>query len=469
MDSSPAGSSGTLARLADFALGWREDAMPGEAFERAGDVVVDCIASAICGAGDPGARAARLAATRGFGAGEDPIWFTHQTAPPAAALMANAAAASILDLDDGHRAAAGHPGAAIVPAVLAEAARIGAAPHDAAAAIITGYEIAVRMAAARDFSRLDTMSSGRWTHFGVVAALARLRGLSRETLTQALAIAGIHGPNQSASGYSKVMGSHTKEGIPWSALNGVLALDLAESGYSGPVDLVDHPDYYDAGALIAGLGREPRILGTYFKPYSCCRWAHAPIDALLALMRDHGFSPEAITRIEVATFARALGLANAPAPQTLQAAQYSLPFTIALAALRGGDALMPMREASLADPAVIALSGRVALRIDPDREAAFPREAGASITVETGEGSFTACVTQPRGEPANPMTRDDLMDKLVAVNRDRLRDKRRDGLLDALGRYLGNDGDTGAPAGLMAALADPALVDPLLAEAQPVS
>ena len=469
MDFPPAGSSGTLGKLAAFALEWRSEAMPPEAFDRAGDVVVDCIAAAICGADDPGAKAAREAATRGFGAGEDPIWFTHQTAPPAAALMANAAAASILDLDDGHRAAAGHPGAAIVPAVLAEAARLGAAPRDAAAAIITGYEIAVRMAAARDFSRLDTMSSGRWTHFGVVAALARLRGLPSETLTQALAIAGIHGPNQSASGYSKVMGSHTKEGIPWSALNGMLALDLAEAGYSGPVDLVDHPDYFDAGALIAGLGREPRILGTYFKPYSCCRWAHAPIDALLGLMRDHDLPAEAITRIEVATFARALKLANAPAPQTLQAAQYSLPFTIALAGLRGADALAPMRGVCLTDPAVIALAERVALRLDPDREAAFPREAGASITVETGEGRFTACVTQPRGEPANPMTRADLMDKLVSVNRDRLHGEKRDGLLAALGRYLEDAGDTRAPAALTVALADPALANPALAQTQPVS
>ena len=138
---------------------------------------------------------------------------------------------------------------------------------------------------------------------------------------------------------------------------------------------------------------------------------------LLDLMRAHGFVPDAITRIEVATFARALGLANATAPKTLQAAQYSLPFTIALAGLRGGEALMPMREASLADPAVIALSGRVVLHIDPDREAAFPREAGASITVETDAGTFSACVTQPRGEPANPMTRADLMEKLVTVNR----------------------------------------------------
>jgi len=465
MDSAPARWSGTLAQLADFALGWREDAMPGEAFARAGDVVVDCIASAICGAGDPGARAARLTATRGFGAGADSIWFTHQTAPPAAAVMANAAAASILDLDDGHRAAAGHPGAAIVPAVLAEAARLGCAPRDAAAAIITGYEIAVRMAAARDFARLDTMSSGRWTHFGVVAALARLRGLSRETLTQALAVAGVHGPNQSASGYSKVMGSHTKEGIPWSALNGILALDLAVSGYSGPVDLVDHPEYYDAGALISELGREPRILGTYFKPYSCCRWAHAPIDALLDLMREQALPPEAITRIEVATFARALGLANAPAPQTLQAAQYSLPFTIALAAMRGGDALMPMRGASLSDSNVIALAERITLRIDPDREAAFPREAGASITVETREGRFSACVTQPRGEPANPMKRSDLMDKLVTVNRG----KPLDGLLAGLGCYLEEAGDDRAPARLIAALADSALANPAHTETQPVS
>jgi len=460
MDMRPAGSSGTLERLAAFALGWRTEAMPAEAFERAGDVVVDCIAAAICGADDPGARAARLAAKRGFGAGTDQIWFTRDSAPPAAALMANAASASILDLDDGHRAAAGHPGAAIVPAVLAEASRLRATSCDAAAAIITGYEIAVRMAAARDFSRLDTMSSGRWAHFGVVAALARLRGLCPEILTEALAIAGIHGPNQSASGYSTVMGSHTKEGIPWSALNGVLALDLAESGYTGPVDLVEHADYYDASALVAGLGSEPRILGTYFKPYSCCRWAHAPIDGLLDLQRRYGIVPEAITRIEVATFARALALANATAPQTLPAAQYSLPFTIALAALRGTDALAPMRTGSLADPAVIGFAERVVLRIDPDREAAFPREAGACITVETHDGTYSVRVTQPRGEPTNPMTRADLMHKFAAVNRG----KPLDGVRDALGRYLANAGDAQAPAALLTALADPALATP-----QPVS
>ena len=40
---------------------------------------------------------------------------------PSIAAFANSAAASALDLDDGHRAAGGHPGAAVIPAVFAVA------------------------------------------------------------------------------------------------------------------------------------------------------------------------------------------------------------------------------------------------------------------------------------------------------------------------------------------------------------
>ena len=75
-----------------------------------------------------------------------------------------------LDLDDGHRQAGGHPGAAIVPAVLAAATAADANGRDVVAALCAGYEVAVRVAGARNFSRLDTLSTGRWCAYGVAAA-----------------------------------------------------------------------------------------------------------------------------------------------------------------------------------------------------------------------------------------------------------------------------------------------------------
>jgi 2-methylcitrate dehydratase PrpD len=411
------GADTTLDTLAAFVLGLRHADLDQAALSRAGDVVVDCVTAAVSGAADPGALAARAMAVTAFGKGDHAIWFSGERAPLAAAIFANSTAASILDLDDGHRAAAGHPGAAIVPAVLTAAEIHGSSPQDITLAIVAGYEVAVRIAAARDFTQLDTMSTGRWSHYGVVAALGRLRGLSHDILAQAMAIAGVHGPNHSASGYSLAMGSHTKEGIPWSSLNGALAVDLAVAGFTGPTDILDHPSYFDKAAILADLGRTFAIERVYFKPYSCCRWAHAAIDGLLDIMAREGLSAAEIESVEVRTFSRALRLSNATAPATLPAAQYSIPFTLGVAAHHGREALLPLAESALGDPDAIAFAENVTLAVDPELDAAFPLGVGAHLRVRTAAGIIEQRVLKPLGDPENPMTRDMLLAKFDAATR----------------------------------------------------
>ena len=67
-----------------------------------------------------------------------------------------------------------------------------------------------------------------------VAAAGWLRGTDPKILAHGLALAGIHAPIQSASAYSR-LGHNAKEGIPWGVLSGLAALDLAQSGFSGPL------------------------------------------------------------------------------------------------------------------------------------------------------------------------------------------------------------------------------------------
>lgn len=438
------GHATTLDTLAAFVLGLRQSDLNQNALDRAGDVVIDCVTAAITGATDPGALAARAMAVTAFGRGDHTVWFSGERAPLAAAIFANATAASILDLDDGHRAAAGHPGAAIVPAVLTAAEFHGSSPQDITLAIVAGYEVAIRIAAARDFTQLDTMSTGRWGHYGVVAALGRMRGLSHDALVQAMAIAGVHGPNQSASGYSLAMGSHTKEGIPWSSLNGALAVDLALAGFTGPTDILDHPSYFDKSAILADLGRSFAIERVYFKPYSCCRWAHAAIDALLDIMAREGLSAAEIESVEVRTFARALRLSNATDPVTLPAAQYSIPFTLGVAAYHGREALLPLAQSALGDPDAIAFAENVILTVDPELDAGFPLVVGAHLRVRTANGTTEHRVLQPLGDPENPMTRDMLFTKFDTATRTfPVRSIRSE-----LHAYLG-----GEPRALLAALA----------------
>jgi hypothetical protein len=77
---------------------------------------------------------------------------------------------------------------------------------------------------------------------GAAAAGGRLRRMNPDNLAQALAIAGVQAPGLSAAGYSQVMGNSTKEGIPWATLTGLSALWLADKGFTGPVDILDHPN-----------------------------------------------------------------------------------------------------------------------------------------------------------------------------------------------------------------------------------
>jgi len=397
--------------LAEYVLGLEGGRLPEAVAEAVKDVLIDVLASAAAGAATPAAGYARRTAARLFAAGPATVWFADACLRPEAAALANSTAASALDLDDGHRAAGGHPGAAILPSVLAMAQATGADGGDIIAATAAGYDVAVRIASARDFSRLDTLSTGRWSAYGVAAAAGRLQRVSPRVLSQALAIAGVLSPGLSAAGYSAVMGNEVKEGIPWSVLTGLTALDLAQEGMTGPLDILDHPDYFDAPRIARGLGSAYAVTGVYFKPYACCRWIHAAIDGLIDLMGQNNITADRITGITVQTFERALRLNNYPDPPSIEAAQYSLPFCLALAAREGAEALLPIDPERLADPLIVALARRVRLAVDGDIDRRFPAEAGARVVLETDDRQWEQTVRFPLGDPQNPLGRPGLIAK----------------------------------------------------------
>jgi len=429
--------------------------VPPAAQEAARRALADLVTAAVVGHGTPAARAARAAARRGFGAGPAASWFTSARLTVPGAAFANAIAASALDLDDGHRAAIGHPGAAIIPAVLAEADAADHPPERLLGAIAVGCEVAVRIARARNPARLDTVASGRWCGQGVAAALSWLRGLPAGTMAHAIGLAATTIPALFPAG-PRVNSGHVKEGIGWSTVTGAFAADLAAAGFTGGLNMLDDEVAYGAAALLDGLGAAGWLIeGVYFKPYSCCRWAHAPLDALDALLASAGAVAGDIERIEVGTFARALTLANETRPTSLEGAQYSIPFVVALLALRGRAALLPLRDSSLADPDAPGLAERVALVVDPELDAMFPARAPGRVTLWLRDGRrLEKRVLSPLGEPDNPLDWPALIEKFRLATLGCA----DEGFLDDVARALVSlqAGDT-AP--LRAALRSPAMDD----------
>lgn len=420
-------------QLAGYVAAAGEQALTDDLREAACRSVLDLVIAAAAGVAASGPRAVRRVARVTMAGGALPVWFSGETAGLAGAVWCNASAAAALDLDDGHRMARGHPGAAIIPAALAAAQEAGSTTQELLRAIVVGYEVGVAVGAARRFYA----NTGMWSGHGVVAALGALRRTPPEALAHAFAIAGMSAPNQLHAGAGPAFraqeGSDVKEGIPWSSVTAVNALLLAEAGHGGPLGLLDNDEHFRLEGLVAGLGRQNYIVRNYMKFHACCRHVHAPVEALLGLLARHRIDPHRIEAIEVATYGGALRLANRPRPQGFTDVQFSIPYCLALVAIDGGDALLPLTGDAVDRTDVAALADKVWLHLDPELDARFPAETLSRVMIRSEGRGFVSPVTAPRGEASAPPSWADLEEKLQRATRIVATVAQQRRLLDALG------------------------------------
>lgn len=424
--------TGMIEALAAYVHAARTVPLSADAREAALRSILDLVAAAASGIDAPGPRAVRRAASALHGAGDQPIWFAGERSSLLGAVWANSAAAAALDIDDGHRIARGHPGAAIIPAVFAVARQVGASANDLLRAIVVGYEVGVAVGAARRFYA----NTGMWSGYGVVAAAGLLKGTPPGQLAQAFAIAGASAPNQLHAGagpaFPALEGTDVKEGIPWSSVTAVSALALAENGHGGPLALLDTDSHFRSAEIVDGLGSRLYIARSYFKFLCCCRHVHAPVEALLDLMARHDIAADAIERIVVDSYSGALRLTNRPDPQGFTEIQFSIPYCLGLVALHGREALLPLTEAFVERPEIVAIARKVSLRLDPEIEARFPAETLTRVTVEAAGRRHVSEITGPRGEASTPPSWRELEEKLRIVTRRTASEEQQDRLLGAV-------------------------------------
>ncbi|MBI1774369.1 MAG: MmgE/PrpD family protein [Proteobacteria bacterium] len=405
----------TAHRLASFVAGLRMVDVPQRVLERAELSVLDTVAAALGGVPTANARQMRRSGQAFFGAGPCKAWFTDAKMHRAAALLANCAAASALDIDDGHRGASGHPGAAIVPAVLMEANDLGVDGRKILAAVAIGYDIALRIASARLPGTVKTYSSGRWTGYGVAAAIGWLRGLPQPTLVHAMTIAGAEAPeNLPAGSYRRL--SSVKGSSPWSTLTAAFAVERAIAGADGPEDSLDRASVYDPAAIHGDLGSRWLIEETYLKPYASCRYTHPSIDAVLNMVGERPPSPTEIHKLEVEVFPEAFTITNERHPATLESAQFSIPFCLALATLRGAAAFRPLTEGMLRDSEVLELSDRVEMTVGPDLVGTFPAMTASRVRLRLDRGEAQCMIRTPLGDTSNPMGRTQVEQKMLDLS-----------------------------------------------------
>jgi 2-methylcitrate dehydratase PrpD len=177
--------------------------------------------------------------------------------------------------------------------------------------------------------------------------------------------------------------------------------------------MCEKPDW---ALALAGLGERYNITQMTFKNHGCCGHIFAAIDAMLALRRAHGLTPETIARARIGTYRVALDVTDRPCVTTPFEGRFSTQFCVASALVHGSVRLDAYTPERLADPDVLALMPRLEMAVDPDCDRAFPRRRSAVVEVETTDGRTLRHVQPTRkGDPDAPLSDGELAAKFFEL------------------------------------------------------
>jgi 2-methylcitrate dehydratase PrpD len=339
-----------------------------------------------------------------------------------AAALVNGFIVNALDIDDGYRKVKGHPGAAVFPAVLALSEKVSASGKAFLEALIVGYEIGIRAGEILHSHYGYYHGSGSWGAIASAAAGGKLLGLSEAEMKHALGIAEAFAPLVPEMRAVEYPSMAPKDGIPWGAMVGTSAALLARRGFTGiPSLLGDQKRNRD----VFTLGKDFRILGIYFKPYPCCRWAHPALDGLLSIRKKAGLNHRKIESIIVRTFSEAASLFSGP-PTTLENAEYSLSYPLAVAAVFGEFSPNYLAEPYFRNRDVLRMMRKIAIKTDRRFQGQFPARCLSEVEVRTKQGKvYRSEVLTVRGDVDSPLTDEELEEKFWNVTEGILREDQR--------------------------------------------
>ncbi|MBW1960186.1 MAG: MmgE/PrpD family protein [Deltaproteobacteria bacterium] len=349
---------------------------------------------------------------------------------PLFAAMANGIAAHSLELDDVVNTASVHPGVVIISAALAAAQADSCAGTKMIEAIVAGYEAMVKIGAAMNpgahYAR-GFHPTGTCGVFGAAITASKIFNLDASQTTCALGIAG-----SQAAGSMEFLsdGSFTKRFHPgWSAHSGMMAAFLAQEGFTGPRTILEgkfgflnaYSSKPDRKKILENWADPYEVLKTSIKPHACCRYKQGPIDGVLEVMKENAIKAEDVEKVTVAVLKAGFPLIAEPAqhkyrPASIVDAQFSMPFGAAVAILYGKASLDQYTLENIRSAKVKKMMDRVVMKKDPELEKVFPEKWPARVVIETKDGKkFFKEIEHPKGDPENPLTRDEIVEKFKAL------------------------------------------------------
>ncbi len=337
--------------------------------------------------------------------------------PALTAALINGGATTVLQLQDGHRLARGHPASHLVPALLSVAEEKRASCNQMMGAFVSGYEVGTRIGIALGGMNAALHDTGTWSTIATAVGVTHLlTGGNREAMAAAIEEAAAVAPmpyRETAAGGASVhhlyVGLGTTTGI--TVANAVVA---GLSPLSGTLDAFFGPRAgaaYESEKLTQGIDStdhwtDYELMNAYIKTHPTCAHLHGVNDAVARLIADHALSGDDIARVDIALYGAALEFEN-PVPTNDLSARFSVAATVAIALHYGELTISSLTNETLNAPEVKDLMKRVYVSHDPQLDSQYPEGRPSRVSIACHDGrELTLSVIYPLGDCTNPLGRE---------------------------------------------------------------
>lgn len=407
--------AGATRALAAYVANVDYDVLPSNVVDLAKFCLIDAVACAVHGSAKPWSRIVETYANGMSASG--PCYLPGALArpmPPAQAALCLGAFAHAFELDCLRKPGAGvHPGATVALPALMMAQATDASGRDLIAAIVAGCEVMFRIGKAtlHTSESIGFHAPGITGAFGAAAAAGRLLGLDADRMANAFGLCASMSGGILKFARAGQGGMVKRLHLGRAAEAGITAAMLARDGFEAPMDVLEGSfglldvfcEKSDATLLTQGLGQAYEIETLCFKRYACHVTAQAPIQLLRDLMARHAFEGAEIAKLSFSVSEKILSHHSERKPTDLMLAQYSMPFSVAVAAFRDPDDPGSFSDDILDDISIKTLASSISL------SGGQPKGWGAAMNVRLADGrTFAASADGFKGCPETPFSEADL-------------------------------------------------------------
>ena len=391
--------------------------IPNATLHSAKLIVADCLGAIVGGMAEPEIR--MLAESKGDNVFEI-LDGTKRVADETISFLFGTAG-TVLEMDEGHQFAKGHPGMHIFPALLAAARNREFSGEEFLRAFIIGYDVGARIGLASNLNP-NMHPHGTWGGLGAAAGLAVMNKMNAQEASEYLNI--VSSLTLATSRKTMLEGATVRNS--YTGVSNKMAhvgLMLLKAGFTGEQDGIKSifgsvvSNKFDDKRAVELLGKRFEVSRNYFKLHACCRYNHAALDALWKIIEQHSEvkNINQIEKIEVQSYNLAAELKDQN-PRNVLACKFSVPFAIATTLANLDSGVLSFTEHMRTNKNIQNLCQKVTIVEDTNMTGKLPNLRPADVYIQMANGStFKAQVTTNRGDWQDPYSEEELKQKFISL------------------------------------------------------